>query len=95
MADDPQDQESEEMRRRSDEVTNNSSIAKSEGSAEKDPKDWTTGDEPATPAQLSYISTMAVEAKEEVPLDMTKAEASEKITELQKKTGRDPNTERP
>lgn len=54
----------------------------------KDPKDWTTGDEPATAAQKSYISTMAVEAHEEVPFELTKAEASEKIEELQKKTGR-------
>lgn len=63
--------------------------------AEKDPKDWVTGDEDATPAQMSYISTMAVEAKEEVPTELTKAQASEKIHELQQKTGRDDSTERP
>jgi 2-iminoacetate synthase ThiH len=66
-----------------------------QGSAAKDPKDWTTGDEDATPAQLSYISTMAVEAGEETPTELTKAEASEKITELQEKTGRDSSSERP
>lgn len=65
------------------------------GSAVKDPKDWTTGDEPATAAQKSYISTMAVETHEEVPFELTKAEASRKIEELQQKTGRDPSTERP
>lgn len=81
----------------SDEAANNPGSAdkQTQGSAEKDPEDWTTGDEPATPAQLSYISTMAVEAKEAVPTELTKAEASKKIEELQKRTGRDSSTERP
>lgn len=63
--------------------------------AQKDPKDWVTGEEPATMAQKSYMSTMAVEAHEAVPDDLTKAEASEKINELQGKTGRDQGSERP
>ena len=54
----------------------------------KDPADWTTGDEPATGAQESYLHTLAGEAHEDVPGDLTKAEASEKIDELQEKTGR-------
>ncbi|RYY56947.1 MAG: DUF3072 domain-containing protein [Chitinophagaceae bacterium] len=54
----------------------------------KDPKDWTTGDEPLTGAQESYLETLAAEAKENLPDNMTKAEASEKIEELQEKTGR-------
>jgi len=54
----------------------------------KDPADWTTGDEPATGAQKSYLGTLASEAHEEVPEDLTKAEASERIDELQEKTGR-------
>lgn len=65
------------------------------GNAAKDPDDWTTGDEPATPAQKSYLSTMAVEAGESVPQDLTKADASKMINELQEKTGRDTNSERP
>jgi hypothetical protein len=56
--------------------------------AEKDPSDWTTGDEPATGAQESYLNTLATEAHEDVPDDLTKAEASRKIDELQEKTGR-------
>ena len=56
--------------------------------AEKDPSDWTTGDEPATGAQESYLHTLATEAHEEVPEDLTKADASRKIEELQEKTGR-------
>ena len=55
--------------------------------AEKDPSDWTTGDEPATGAQESYLNTLAGEANEEVPDGLTKAEASQKIDELQEKTG--------
>ena len=54
----------------------------------KEPEDWTTGDEPATGAQESYLRTLAGEAHEEVPADLTKAEASRKIDELQAKTGR-------
>ncbi len=69
--------------------------AQQSSSAAKDPKDWVTGDEDATPAQKSYLSTMAVEVREAVPNNLTKAEASEKIQELQEKTGRDTNTERP
>ncbi len=54
----------------------------------KDPRDWKTGDEPITGAQKSYLNTLADEAHEEVDDDLTKAEASEKIDELQEKTGR-------
>jgi hypothetical protein len=56
--------------------------------AEKDPNAWVTGDEPATGAQRSYLQTLAEEASESVPGDLTKAEASKKIDELQGKTGR-------
>lgn len=55
---------------------------------EKDPKDWVTGNESMTGAQLSYLKTLSEEAGEEVPEGLTKAEASEKIEELQAKTGR-------
>jgi hypothetical protein len=54
----------------------------------KDPDDWSTGEEPATGAQESYLHTLATEAHEEVPDDLTKADASRKIDELQEKTGR-------
>jgi hypothetical protein len=56
--------------------------------AEKDPKDWVTGDEPATGAQKSYLNTLARQAGEEVPDDISKADASMKIDELQEETGR-------
>lgn len=54
----------------------------------KDPKEWTTGAEPMTGAQDSYLHTLAREAGETVEEDLTKAEASQKIDELQEKTGR-------
>jgi hypothetical protein len=56
--------------------------------AEKDPADWVTGDEPLTGPQRSYLETLAREAGEEVPDNLTKAEASELIERLQEKTGR-------
>ena len=54
----------------------------------KDPQDWTTGDEPMTGAQRSYLKTLSEEAKEEFDENLTKAQASERIDELQQKTGR-------
>jgi hypothetical protein len=56
----------------------------------KDPSEWVTGDEPMTGAQESYLETLGREAGEEVEPDLSKAEASEKIEELQEKTGRRP-----
>jgi hypothetical protein len=54
----------------------------------KDPDDWTTGDEPMTGAQESYLRTLAAEAGEEVEPGLSKAEASKRIDELQERTGR-------
>lgn len=56
--------------------------------AEKDPADWVTGDEPMTGPQESYLHTLGQEAGEDVAPDLTKAEASQKINELQERTGR-------
>ena len=49
---------------------------------EKDPADWVTGDEPATGAQKSYLETLTRATDEDVPEDLTKAEASKKIDDL-------------
>ena len=49
---------------------------------EKDPSTWVTGDEPATGAQKSYLETLSRGTDEEVPEDLTKAEASQKIDDL-------------
>jgi hypothetical protein len=55
---------------------------------EKAPEDWTTGDEPMTGPQRSYLQTLCREAGEEFDENLTKAEASKKIDALQEKTGR-------
>lgn len=55
---------------------------------EKDPDAWVTGDEPMTGAQRSYLDTLARQAGEELPADLTKAEASQHIDRLQEQTGR-------
>jgi hypothetical protein len=54
----------------------------------KDPEDWVTGDEPMTGPQRSYLQTLAREAGEEAPAELTKAQASAEIERLQDKTGR-------
>jgi hypothetical protein len=54
----------------------------------KDPSDWVTGDEPMTGAQRSYLETLARQAGEQLPADLTKAQASEHIDRLQEQTGR-------
>ncbi|EYD72279.1 DUF3072 domain-containing protein [Limimaricola hongkongensis] len=59
-----------------------------QGNAEKDPEDWVTGDEKMTGAQASYLKTLCEEAGEEFDDGLTKAEASERIDELQEKSGR-------
>ena len=62
--------------------------AEPSGNAVKDPEDWVTGDEPLTGAQASYLKTLSEEAGEPFEEDLSKAEASKKIDELQEKTGR-------
>ncbi len=56
--------------------------------AEKDPDDWTTGDEPMTGAQASYLKTLSEEAGAEFDDGLTKADASKRIDALQEETGR-------
>jgi hypothetical protein len=58
------------------------------GNAVKDPEDWVTGDEPMTGAQASYLQTLSEEAGEEFDPKLSKAEASERIDQLQKSTRR-------
>jgi hypothetical protein len=72
--------------------TNNDDTARPNG-AIKDPDDWKTGDDPATPSQRSYLETLAAQAGEQVEAeDLTKAEASKRIDELRGKTGLDDNS---
>jgi hypothetical protein len=54
----------------------------------KNPDEWTTGNEQMTGAQQSYLKTLSDEAGEELDANLSKAEASKKIEELQERTGR-------
>jgi hypothetical protein len=56
---------------------------------EKDPDDWTTGDEPMTGAQGSYLKTLSEQAHDDEAFaeDLTKAEASKRIDALRQKLG--------
>ena len=60
-----------------------------EEGAIKDPKDWKSGDDPATPSQRSYLETLATQAGEDPPDDdeLTKAEASVEIDRLREEAG--------
>jgi hypothetical protein len=55
---------------------------------QKKPSDWATGGEPMTDAQASYLKTLCEEAGEDFNADLSKADASRRIDELQNKTGR-------
>lgn len=57
---------------------------------EKNPDDWTTGEEPMTGAQASYLKTLSEEAKDPEAFDdtLTKAEASKRIDALKQAAGR-------
>ena len=59
-----------------------------QSNTEKRPEDWTTGDEPMTGAQRSYLKTLSEEAKVKFDETLTKAQASRRIDELQQETGR-------
>jgi hypothetical protein len=56
--------------------------------AAKDPADWVTGDEPATASQLSYLHTLAQDSGTDVPDELSKADASQLIDDLQDKSPR-------
>jgi hypothetical protein len=73
---------------RIDMTDKNVQLQADQSNMEKDPDDWTTGDEPMTGAQRSYLKTLSEEAKEPFEEDLTKADASKRIDELQQMTGR-------
>ncbi|NTZ43113.1 DUF3072 domain-containing protein [Altererythrobacter sp. SALINAS58] len=58
--------------------------------AEKNPDNWTTGDEKMTGAQASYLKTLCEEAgqPEKYDNELSKADASKMIDALQEETGR-------
>ncbi len=55
---------------------------------EKDPDDWTTGDEPMTGAQASYLKTLSEEVGESFDPNLTKAQASKTIDKLRERDPR-------
>ena len=55
---------------------------------QKDPDDWKTGDEPMTPAQRSYLETLAQDTGQSFDETLTKAEASKRIDELRARSPR-------
>lgn len=61
----------------------------SDPALERDPSEWVSGDDPITEAQKSYLDTLAKQAGEELPADMTKAEASQHIERLKNQLGLD------
>jgi Protein of unknown function (DUF3072) len=54
---------------------------------QKNTSDWVSGDDPMTPAQQSYLDTLARQAGEELPADLSKAEASQHIDRLKSQLG--------
>ena len=54
---------------------------------QRDPAEWVSGDDPITPAQKSYLDNLARQAGEELPADLTKAEASQHIERLKAQLG--------
>jgi hypothetical protein len=55
---------------------------------QKEPEEWKTGEEPMTPAQRSYLETLARDTGESFNEELTKAEASKRIDELRERSPR-------
>ncbi len=53
----------------------------------KDPSDWTTGGEPMTGAQASYLKTLTEQTGEAFDESLNKGDASKRIDELRKEAG--------
>ncbi len=58
------------------------------GQLQRDPEEWKTGDEPMTDAQASYLRTLSDDVGEAFDANMTKADASRRIDELQARSPR-------
>jgi len=57
------------------------------GALQRDPSEWVSGDDPMTPAQRSYLDNLAKQAGEELPADLSKADASQHIDRLKSQLG--------
>ncbi len=81
---------SESDRTRTDAETLGATGQPGDNALERDPEEWVSGDDPITPAQQSYLDTLARQAGEELPADLTKAEASEHIDRLRGSVNQNP-----
>ena len=59
-----------------------------QSNTEKNPDDWTTGGEPMTGAQASYLKTLCEETGEAFDEKLSKGDASKLIDELQGRSKR-------
>jgi Protein of unknown function (DUF3072) len=66
---------------------NPKTLSRPGSNTEKNPDDWTTGDEPMTGARGSYLKTLSEEAREPEAFDEapSKAEAPKRIDALRAK----------
>jgi hypothetical protein len=64
-----------------------SAAADQDPALQKDTSEWVSGDDPITAAQRSYLDTLARQAGEELPADLSKAEASQQIERLKSQLG--------
>ena len=55
----------------------------------KDPSDWTTGGEPMTGAQASYLKTLSEQTNTPYEEGLSKADASKRIDALRAEAGLD------
>jgi hypothetical protein len=62
-----------------------------EDALQRDPSEWVSGDDPMTAPQKSYLDNLARQAGEELPVNLTKAEASQHIERLKDKLGITPH----
>jgi len=72
-------------------MSDNNDLPQQSQNPVKDPGTWATGGEPMTGPQASYLQTLMQQAgKPESDFDpnLTKAQASEMIDQLQQETGR-------
>ena len=53
-----------------------------------DAKAWRTGDEPMTTGQTTYLKVLSERAGEQFDGELTKAQASQRIDELQRRASR-------
>ena len=58
-----------------------------QGNTIKDPDQWTTGDEPMTGAQRSYLHTLAEEARENIDDDLTRWRRRRRSTTSRRRPG--------